>query len=380
MSKSLISRRPVFRRGASIGVEVGGEEKPAGAESPLRKLGWKPFFQQQLSLDELSECAPVKVMAVHRTQIEVAGDAGEEVVQVHGPLFEEAAERPTVGDWLLLEREDRKPVRRLDRSSLFKRMAPGAKHAQLIAANVDNVLIVSSCNHDFNLSRVERYLALVKEAGCRACLVLTKADLEEDHEQYREALKGHRDLPMVLVNARDAESVEPLREYCRSGETVALLGSSGVGKSTLLNSLAGSEVAATSGIREDDSKGRHTTRHRALYPIPDGGLLLDSPGMRELGLADVSEGLAATFADISALAADCRFADCAHESEPGCAVQVAIESGELDERRLLNWRKLEREVARNSKTLAETRADDRALGQFYRSVQSHARSRKGGEE
>ena len=376
MSKSLISRRPAFRRGASSG----GQEKPAAAESPLRKLGWKPFFQQQLSLEELNDCVPVKVMAVHRSQIEVSGEAGDEAVLVNGPLFEDAAERPTVGDWLLLDRESRKPLRRLERSSLFKRMAPGAKHAQLIAANVDNVLIVSSCNHDFNLSRVERYLALVKEAGCRACLVLTKADLDDDHERYREALKSHRDLPVVLVNALDEESVAPLRDYCRSGETLALLGSSGVGKSTLLNSLAGIELAATGGIREDDSKGRHTTRHRALYVIPNGGLLLDSPGMRELGLADVSDGLAATFADISALAARCRFADCAHESEPGCAVQSAVGSDKLDERRLRNWRKLERESKRNSRTLAESRADDKALGQMYRTVQSHARLRKGGED
>ncbi|WGL16110.1 ribosome small subunit-dependent GTPase A [Microbulbifer bruguierae] len=356
------------------------QENNTNGASTLRQLGWIPFFQQQLSLDEWSDCQPVRVMAVHRSQLDVAGEHGEEPVLVSGALFEDALEKPTVGDWLLLDRQSRRPVRRLERSSLFRRMAPGARQAQLIAANIDNVLIVSSCNHDFNLSRIERYLALVREAGCRACLVLTKADLSDDHEQYIQALKKHRDLPLLLVNGLDPATLQPLRDYCRSGETVALLGSSGVGKSTLLNSLAGSELAATSGIREDDSKGRHTTRHRALYPIPDGGLLLDSPGMRELGLADVSEGLAAEFADIGKLAAACRFSDCAHESEPGCAVQAAIESGELDERRLRNWQKLEREVARNSKTLAETRADDRAFSQFVRKVvQEQARSRKGGE-
>ena len=376
MSKSLISRRPAFRRGATIGAQG----KTATADSPLRKLGWKPFLQQQLSLDELTDCEPVRVMAVHRSQIEVSGESGDEPVLVSGSLFEDALEKPTVGDWLLLNRASRKPVRRLERSSLFRRMAPGAKHAQLIAANIDNVVIVSSCNHDFNLSRIERYLALVREAGCRACLVLTKADLSDNHDQYREALLQHRDLPLLLVNALDSNTLEPLREYCRTGETLALLGSSGVGKSTLLNSLAGTELAATGGIREDDSKGRHTTRHRALYIIPEGGLLLDSPGMRELGLADVSEGLSATFADIGELADKCRFADCAHESEPGCAVQAAVESGKLEERRLHNWRKLEREVSRNSRTLAESRADDRALGQFYRTVQSHSRARKTGGE
>lgn len=374
MSKSLISRRPAFRRGAF----AGSHEKVVSAETPLRALGWKPFFQQQLSLEELTDCEPLRVMAVHRSQIEVSGERGDEVILVNGPLFDDALEKPTVGDWLLLERDSRKPVRRLERSSLFRRMAPGAKQVQLIAANIDNVLIVTSCNDDFNLSRIERYLALVKEAGCRACVVLTKSDLSSEHDQYREALKGYRDLPVVLVNALDRAGVEPLRDYCRRGETLALLGSSGVGKSTLLNSLAGSELAATAGIREDDSKGRHTTRHRALYTIPDGGLLLDSPGMRELGLADIGDGLAAAFSDISELATQCRFADCAHQTEPGCAVRAAMDAEELDERRVRNWRKLEREVKRNSQTLAEVRADDRALGQMYRAVQSHARSRKTG--
>ncbi|MFV8781339.1 ribosome small subunit-dependent GTPase A [Microbulbifer sp. SA54] len=374
MSKSLISRRPVIRRGATSGAP----REPGAGENPLRQLGWKPFFQQQLSLEELGDCDPVRVMAVHRSQIEVAGERGEESVLVSGALFDDAQEKPTVGDWLLLNRDSRKPVRRLERSSLFRRMAPGAHAVQLIAANVDNVLIVSSCNQDFNLSRVERYLALVRESGCRVCLVLTKADLSDDHETYREALRNHRDLPLVLVNALDAESIAPLRDWCGRGETLALLGSSGVGKSTLLNSLAGVELAATSAIREDDSKGRHTTRHRALYPISGGGLLLDSPGMRELGLANAEQGLADAFADISELAQRCRFADCAHESEPGCAVRKAMGTGKLDERRLRNWHKLGREMARNNRTLAESRADDRALGQFYRSVQSDARARKQG--
>ncbi|WP_288131309.1 GTPase RsgA [Microbulbifer sp.] len=297
MGKSLISRRPAFRRGAATGSIA------RTTESPLNELGWKPFFQQQLSLDELTDCDPVRVMAVHRSQIDVAGDAGEEPVLVTGPVFEDALEKPAVADWLLLARDSRKPLRRLDRSSLFKRMAPGAKQAQLIAANIDNVLIVSSCNHDFNLSRVERYLAMVKEAGCRACLVLTKADMSDDHAQYREALKTYRDLHVVLVNA------------------------------------------------------------------------LDSPGMRELGLADVTAGLSATFSDIEALATRCRFGDCAHDSEPGCAVQAAIELGELDERRLRNWRKLEREVARNNKTLAQSRGEERAFTQLVHDALRHSRAR-----
>ncbi|MCW8127646.1 ribosome small subunit-dependent GTPase A [Microbulbifer halophilus] len=370
MSRSLISRRPRFGRGASV-----SDAKPA--PSALQCLGWKPFFQQQLTLEELSDSEPVRVMAVHRSQLDVSGESGDEPLPLALlPRELETEQRPTVGDWLLLARESRRPQRMLERSSLFQRMAPGASRSQLIAANIDSVLMVSSCNDDFNLSRIERYLALVREAGCRACLVLTRMDQCDDTSVYTDALRDHGDLPLAMVNALDADSVAPLRDWCAAGETVALLGSSGVGKSTLLNTLSDSERAATAGIREDDSKGRHTTRHRALYPLPDGGLLLDSPGMRELGLANVAQGLAATFDDIGRLAEDCRFSDCRHESEPGCTVRAALESGELDERRLRNWRKLKREMARNNRTLAEQRAGDRALGQFYRAVQSHARSRK----
>lgn len=372
MSKTLISRRPLFGRGSST-VPPTGERQP----SRLQLLGWKPFFQQQLTLDELNDYEPLRVMAVHRSQLDLAGEGGGRTLPLTPALAaDDVEERPTVGDWLLLERGSGRFLRRLERSSLFRRMAPGGRQLQLIAANVDSVLIVSSCNKDFNLSRIERYLALVREAGCRSCLALTKADLCDDTGAYTEALHGYRDLPVALVNGLDADSVAQLRQWCLPGETIALLGSSGVGKSTLLNTLSGEQLAATAGIREDDSKGRHTTRHRALYPLAWGGLLLDSPGMRELGLVDAEQGLAATFDDIGALAGRCRFADCAHESEPGCAVQAAIESGDLDQRRLHNWRKLERELERNGRTLAEQRAGDRALGQFYREVQSHARERK----
>jgi ribosome biogenesis GTPase len=373
LSKSIVSRRPLFGRGKITPENTLAER----ALPPLQRLGWKPFFQQQLTLQELNDCEPMRVMAVHRSQLNLAGEQGEESVPVVGCLFREAPEqRPTVGDWLLLQLRERKPVRRLERSSQFQRMAPGARQLQLIAANVDSVLIVSSCNQDFNLSRIERYLALVREAGCQPYLVLTKVDQCADASHFEQALRAYPDLPVALVNGLQADSLAQLRQWCRAGETLALLGSSGVGKSTLLNTLAGTGLAATAAIRDDDGEGRHTTRHRALYALDWGGLLLDSPGMRELGLAEAEQGLAETFADIGGLASRCRFADCRHWAEPGCAVQAAVESGELDERRLRNWQKLERELDRNSKTLAEQRVDNRQLGQFYKSVHRQARARK----
>ncbi len=174
------------------------------------------------------------------------------------------------------------------------------------------------------------------------------------------------------------DSVKVRAPWCKQGKTIALLGSSGAGKSTLTNSLMGESIQATGGIREDDSKGRHTTTGRSLHMTPSGAMLLDTPGMRELQLADSEQGIAGTFADIIELAQQCRFNDCSHQGEPGCAVQAAIDSGELDERRLLSYDKLNREQARNSASLAEKRSQDKALGKFYRVVQNESRSRKKG--
>lgn len=346
----------------------------------LQKLGWKPFFQQQLSLEELEQTEPVRVMAVHRDRLDVAGASGERKLQLTSSLVGGAVtERPTVGDWLLLNRESDWPERRLQRSSLIRRMAPGAKAVQLIAANIDSVLIVSSCNQDFSPSRIERFLTLVRESGCQPYLVLTKADLCTDPQTFRAAIPGQMNVPITVVNARDESSLNELKQWLLPGETVAMLGSSGVGKSTLLNSLSGTERAATQAIREDDAKGRHTTRHRELFPLPQGALLLDSPGMRELGLVDVEEGMAAEFEDIEVLARDCRFSNCGHASEPGCAVQRALAAGELDVRRLQNWQKLQQESQRNDQTLAERRASDRSRGKFYRSVLKQKPTKRGGD-
>lgn len=335
-------------------------------------LGWGPHFLQQLSLEELEQCRPGRVLRQHKNQLQVATEEG--IVDVPtSPTMPPLV----VGDWLLLG-ETGNYLRLLERFSLFSRKAAGTKiQAQLIAANVNTAFLVTSINQDFNLSRIERYLTLVHEAGVEAVIVLTKADLSENVDECIEAVHSLDPMLMVeAVNALEKKSIAKLTPWCGEGKTVLFLGSSGVGKSTLVNTLMGGAVQATSGIREDDSKGRHTTTGRSLHALPSGGLLLDTPGMRELQLADVEDGLERTFADISALAQSCRFADCGHVSEPGCAILAALASGELEERRLENYRKIMREQSINRATLAEKRSRDKALGKFYRSVLSESRRRK----
>jgi ribosome biogenesis GTPase len=253
-----------------------------------------------------------------------------------------AEERPTIGDWVLLAPDRGTVVRLLDRKSLLLRRAVARTHElQPMAANVDTMFLVTSCNEEFNVARMERYLALALEAGVQPVVVLTKADEAPSPQDFMRAAAGlMRDVPVELVDARDPDTLRGVRRWCAEGQTVALLGSSGVGKSTLVNSLAGAAVQQTRAIRAADAKGRHTTTHRSLHLLPDGGLLVDNPGMRELTLADVESGLERLFADVAELAAQCRFGDCRHEAEPGCAVQAAIAAGELDPRRLDSYRKL----------------------------------------
>ena len=335
----------------------------------LSELGWRPFFQQQLDLDEIETTRPARVVAVHRNRLQLIGEDTEVAIPPTNSIEPEDA--ATIGDWLLLDVERPRALRRLDRISLFKRRAPGTGRAiQLIAANVDTLMIVSSCNQDFNIARLERYLALATDAGVTPVVVLTKADQSASPEDYKQKAEALMPLLTVeTVNATHTDDVNVLLPWCGTGQTVAFVGSSGVGKSTLTNSLLGRADIATQTIREDDAKGRHTTSHRALYPLPTGGWVLDTPGMRELQLTDSEEGVTVLFQDIEDLSARCRFHDCAHDTEPGCAVQNAIHNGELDGNRLRRWRKLLAENERNSQSIAEARAKDKALGKMYRDVQ-----------
>ena len=257
-----------------------------------------------------------------------------------------------VGDWVLVEADTRRLVRRLDRKTLLQRHTEGARVPQLIAANVDTLFIVSSCNDDLNPARLERYLALANEAETTPVIVLTKADQVADPEPYRQQVIGlQRGLEVVTLNAQTPEAALALAPWCGPGQTVALVGSSGVGKSSLLNTLsdkAPEEAQKTGSIREADAKGRHTTTSRSLHSIAGGGWVIDTPGIRTLHISDISVGLDVLFAEIAELAPLCRFRDCTHAHEPGCAVRAAVAEGTLDQGRLDRWRKLTDENRSNT--------------------------------
>jgi ribosome biogenesis GTPase / thiamine phosphate phosphatase len=341
----------------------------------LADYGWSPFFQSQLDPNESKTLVPVRVMVVHRTRLDVAGP--EFTGRIAGLDSGDEEGRATVGDWLLIDRVTRAPRRLLARKSLFKRKAAGTgRRVQLIAANVDTLFIVSSCNQDFNSARLERYLALAREAGVMPVVVLTKSDLADDPDTY--ATQAGKLMPGLLVESLDARSaaeVGRLRPWCGRGQTVALVGSSGVGKSTIVNTLAGTSIQSTAAIREDDAHGRHTTRGRSLHLLATGGWLLDTPGMRELQLTDVESGIEEVFADIIALADKCRFADCHHEAEPGCAIRAAIDEGRLDAERLKRFCKLAAEDARNSEAIHARKARERGFGKMMRSIQKDKKGR-----
>lgn len=347
----------------------------------LPELGWSHFFQQQQSLAEWETTTPARVLAVHRNTIDVASEYGRKMITLPGHWhLRESEDLPTVGDWLLLDLSTGQVQRMLERKSLFRRKAAGRESkVQLMAANVDTLFVVTSCNQDFNLSRLERFLALALEAKVEPVLVLTKADLVDDVSDYhRQAMGLNPGMAVESVNALDPYSVKTLASWCTSGQTVALVGSSGVGKSTLINTLLGASKQETGAIREEDAKGRHTTTSRTLHLLPEGGLLIDSPGLRELQLSKCQEGVSSLFEDIEELAQSCRFKDCLHQHEDGCAVKAAVASGDLSSRRLVSYQKLMAEQERNAESIAEKRRRERDFCKHIRSVQAARRKELNG--
>lgn len=324
----------------------------------LKKLGFTPYFEQQLpSLidhEKYNTCLPARVIVEHKHAYRVLSEQGEWLATVAGHYAYESFSRtdyPAVGDWVLIEKmagEEKAIIHKLFvRQSQFSRKIAGREiEEQIVAANVDIVLLVMSLNEDFNLRRLERYLIAAWDSGAKPIVVLTKADVCTELEFYvREVEAVAFGVDVFVTSAITGAGIEQIRSLFTDGVTGALLGSSGAGKSTLTNALCGLERMKVSDIREDDAKGRHTTTHRELVLLPNGGCLIDTPGMRELQLWDQGESLSSSFQDIDEFSAQCRYRDCSHTTEPGCAVLQAVDTGELEFSRLQSYFKLQRELA-----------------------------------
>ncbi len=296
--------------------------------------------------------APARVLAVHKERYEVICRQGLCYAKLKSAVYYGAGTQafPTVGDFVALAYNsggDSLITQTLPRSTFFSRRSPSknGQVEQAVAANFDIVFVMASLNKDFNLKRLERYLTLAWQSGATPVVVLTKADLATDRAGMEEAArKTAAGVDVLTVSAVTGFGMDGLNGRLKAGQTVVFLGSSGIGKSSLINAMAGKELMEVNAIREDDAKGRHTTTHRQLILLESGVMVIDTPGMRELGMWDVSVGLGEAFDDIDRLFGQCRFSDCRHESEPGCAVKAAIASGNLTEARLESYRALQREA------------------------------------
>jgi len=325
---------------------------PDALQRTLEDLGWNAFFAEQITAGDPA-LRPARVVAEHRGAYRVVGERPEEWAVLPGRLRRAASgatELPAVGDWLLVQPPasagGQTLVQRvLDRRSAFTRRAAGQDAAQVVAANVDLVFVVSSLNRDLSPRRVERYLTLAWNSGAAPAVVLTKADLCADVAERRAAVQAIAlDLPVHVVSSYSGAGLDGLRAELGPGRTGVLLGSSGVGKSTLLNALAGCELQEVRATLEDD-RGVHTTTARQLLFLGGGGMLIDTPGMREVGLVGEQDGLDRAFGDVAAVVAACRFGDCRHEQDPDCAVTAALADGSLPGDRWESYVKLQREIA-----------------------------------
>ena len=313
---------------------------------------------------------PARVTAVHKERYEIVCDYGITHARLKAKEFYHENEVfPTTGDYVMIDyipNGDSRITATLPRSTFFSRRDPTpGRGEQAVAANFDYIFIMQSLNQDFNTKRLERYLTLAWQSGATPVILLTKADLVEDYWDYlTEVERVAMGVNTHVVSAHTGYGLARLNAYLQPGKTVVFLGSSGVGKSSLVNALAGEEVMTVSGIREDDDKGRHTTTHRQLIRLNSGVLVIDTPGMRELGMWDVSEGIGETFADVEAYLGRCRFSDCTHRREPGCAIRAAIEKGELELSRWESYQKLKEEAVDKAEMLRRKNEWHKSLAKF----------------
>jgi ribosome biogenesis GTPase len=378
----------------------------AQALHSLESWGWDEEWVAAFAPYAAEGRTPARVIAQHRGTWLLAGESGEWPAKPTGRLRHAAGEAglPAVGDWVACVRApgetlaeapgtapgvtargrahggaDHHGGPRMDavlpRRSAFVRRAAGSRASALtVAANVDTLFITTSLNEDLNPRRLERFVALARESGAEPVLLLTKEDLVEDSAAVAEHLAGELRIPVVISSSRTGEGLEAVRPWLIGGQTIALVGSSGVGKSSLLNRLAGAELMATGEIREGDGRGRHTTTHRELFRLPGGALMLDTPGVREIGLWDVEEGLADTFEDIVELADGCLYRDCHHAGERGCAVLAAVRTGRLHQARLASFRRLGEEMAEQPSESARLEAKRKQAKAI--SAADHARAKR----
>jgi ribosome biogenesis GTPase len=355
----------------------------------IREFGWSDALQTAFAPHAAAGLSPARVVAHHRGLWRLVTEAGECAGRLSGRFAAEAAqgEHPVVGDWLAVNSADAEGDALIHalmpRKSAFARRAAGGVGVQIVAANVDIAFLVAGLNNDLNPRRLERYLVAARDSGAEPVVVLTKADLSLDLDSERQAVVDiAAGAPVVTLSALTCQGLDVLDRWLRPGVTTAMLGSSGAGKSTLLNALAGEELMSTGAVREADDRGRHTTTHRELFRLPSGALLIDTPGMRELGLVADETALDESFADVLELFPQCKFSDCTHASEPGCAVLAALEDKSLSVERWQSYQKLQRELAfvvRKDDPAAEAANRQRwkAIHKTQRAKYKHRRDNEG---
>ena len=319
----------------------------------IENFGYTEFYKAQEGMFDSKEkgLIPGRIMEVQREQYKIITNEGESAAKLKGSLFYNeavASTYPAVGDFVLVKHNPYGEdiiYHVLERKSKFSRLDSFNEIEQIVATNFDYVFIMTSLNYDFNIKRIERYLTAAWQSGAMPLIILTKADLCNDYEFYKDQLeKVAIGVPIIAVSSFTGDGLDELRNHIKATETIVFLGSSGVGKSSLVNAIAGEEIMKVNDIREDDSKGRHTTTHRQLVMLQNGTMIIDTPGMRELGMWDVLDGINTAFNDVEEFASRCRFHDCSHNAEPGCGVKEALENGELSIERWESYIKLKKEA------------------------------------